>query len=464
MKTSTLLLSFLIIASTLQAQEITSNVYFDSDQYLLKTEGVTTLNELLLQVENKREYQFQIFGHTDSKGSIEYNQTLSENRANAVRNYLLSMGIDEYSVTIQEGFSELKPIDSNENAIGRQQNRRVEIRLSIPIVSKEPLVVKKQKPIISFDEEEETEEEAIVEVPIAFENDSLIIAEMGTEIDIPAGAFYPYKIKDLTISVTEVLTHTQMLEYGTVTVDYKGNCLASDGMVFVDVRNQKGKIVRPKKEITLRIPSDEIDDEMVFYKQRKSAGKLLWQRTKIKPKALRKKGRFYYQFSTRNIAGCNMDKPVGKIAGFFGKKPKPNPYFKTKKFKLNKPGTNPRGIARKKHKNKAPLTAYVSNGNTVIGAEYYKKNKFYFGQNTCPCIPQEEQILTVIGQDKNQEAYYFNQAMSALKMKGFWRWKRYVLKKKDFIKVNSKEELEAALEESLAALSEEKDRIVSSKK
>ncbi len=458
MKTSTLFLSFLIVLTSLQAQEITSNVYFDSDQYELKKEAVSTLNELLKRVEKENDYQFQIFGHTDSRGSIEYNQTLSDNRAKAVMSYLLYMGIDRNSVSIQRGFSELKPIDSNENEMGRQQNRRVEIRLSIPIAQEEQLVVKtKATPVHIKKIEEEIEEEIVfVDVPTFFENDSLIIAEMGTEVEIPAGTFHPYKIKDLTIIVTEVLTHSQMLEYGTITVDYRGNCLASDGMVFVDVRNQKGKKVRPKKDITIRIPSEEIDEEMMFYKQRKSGSRILWQRTKIKPTAIRKMNRNYYQFATRSIAGCNMDKPIGKIAGFFGKKPKPNPYFKTKKFRLDKPSS--------KGKSKMPLKAYVSNESTVIGAQYYKKNKFYFGPSACPCIAEDAQILTAIGFDKNNQLHYINKPMSELRLKGFWRWKRYVLKKKDFKKVNSKDELEEALNESLAALSTPKTEELLTKK
>jgi outer membrane protein OmpA-like peptidoglycan-associated protein len=68
-------------------------------------------------------------GHTDSVGSDEYNRNLSEQRAEAVRNYFIQQGIASDSVTAQ-GFGKTEPIASNDTAEGRQQNRRVELILS----------------------------------------------------------------------------------------------------------------------------------------------------------------------------------------------------------------------------------------------------------------------------------------------------------------------------------------------
>lgn len=71
----------------------------------------------------------QVEGHTDSVGSDEYNQSLSERRASAVRDYLVQQGIAANSVD-SRGFGKTQPIASNETAEGRQQNRRVELVLS----------------------------------------------------------------------------------------------------------------------------------------------------------------------------------------------------------------------------------------------------------------------------------------------------------------------------------------------
>jgi outer membrane protein OmpA-like peptidoglycan-associated protein len=71
----------------------------------------------------------QIEGHTDSVGTDEYNQTLSEKRAGAVRDYLVQQGIAADSIEAR-GFGKTQPIASNETPEGRQQNRRVELVLS----------------------------------------------------------------------------------------------------------------------------------------------------------------------------------------------------------------------------------------------------------------------------------------------------------------------------------------------
>jgi len=71
----------------------------------------------------------QVEGHTDSVGGDEYNQTLSERRAGAVRDYLVQQGILAESIEAR-GFGKTVPIASNDTSEGRQQNRRVELVLS----------------------------------------------------------------------------------------------------------------------------------------------------------------------------------------------------------------------------------------------------------------------------------------------------------------------------------------------
>lgn len=74
------------------------------------------------------ETTIQIAGHTDNTGSEEYNQRLSERRANAVKNGLVQMGVDLVRMTAV-GYGETRPIASNNTEAGRQMNRRVEIRI-----------------------------------------------------------------------------------------------------------------------------------------------------------------------------------------------------------------------------------------------------------------------------------------------------------------------------------------------
>ena len=70
----------------------------------------------------------QVSGHTDSTGSDAYNQKLSERRAESVKSALVGMGVNPARITTI-GYGESKPIASNSTEAGRQQNRRVEIRI-----------------------------------------------------------------------------------------------------------------------------------------------------------------------------------------------------------------------------------------------------------------------------------------------------------------------------------------------
>ena len=71
----------------------------------------------------------EVEGHTDSVGSDEYNQQLSERRADAVRNYLIEQGIPESSI-VARGLGKSNPVATNDTPEGRQQNRRVEMVIS----------------------------------------------------------------------------------------------------------------------------------------------------------------------------------------------------------------------------------------------------------------------------------------------------------------------------------------------
>jgi OOP family OmpA-OmpF porin len=71
----------------------------------------------------------QLEGHTDSYGSDEYNQSLSERRVTAVRDYLVAHAAPATKIVKVIGYGEVKPIDTNETDEGRANNRRVELRV-----------------------------------------------------------------------------------------------------------------------------------------------------------------------------------------------------------------------------------------------------------------------------------------------------------------------------------------------
>ncbi len=86
------------------------------------------LNRVANVLKQYPETNIQIAGYTDSSGSEDYNQRLSERRAESVKNALVGMGVTPSRLTTI-GYGESKPIASNNTEAGRQQNRRVEIRI-----------------------------------------------------------------------------------------------------------------------------------------------------------------------------------------------------------------------------------------------------------------------------------------------------------------------------------------------
>jgi outer membrane protein OmpA-like peptidoglycan-associated protein len=110
-----------------------ADVLFASGKYDLQPPAREALAKLSGIVLGHPGLRLDIEGHTDSVGSDAFNQQLSEQRANAVLQYLVSQGLPESSMT-SRGFGKSDPIASNDTPQGRQQNRRVEIIISGEVI------------------------------------------------------------------------------------------------------------------------------------------------------------------------------------------------------------------------------------------------------------------------------------------------------------------------------------------
>ncbi|AGX87012.1 outer membrane protein OmpA [Candidatus Symbiobacter mobilis] len=106
-----------------------ADAFFDFDKAVLKAEGKSKLDDLAAKVKGVSVDVILAVGHTDAIGTDAYNQGLSERRAAAVRNYLVSKGIDAARVKA-EGMGETKPVADNKTRDGRAQNRRVEVEVT----------------------------------------------------------------------------------------------------------------------------------------------------------------------------------------------------------------------------------------------------------------------------------------------------------------------------------------------
>jgi outer membrane protein OmpA-like peptidoglycan-associated protein len=101
--------------------------YFEFNSVIIKPDSEKTLRKVAKNLKSNAKYFIEVDGHTDSKGSEDYNQKLSERRAGSVMRFLVRNGVNPRRIRAK-GFGELNPIDDNETEEGRSRNRRVEIK------------------------------------------------------------------------------------------------------------------------------------------------------------------------------------------------------------------------------------------------------------------------------------------------------------------------------------------------
>ncbi len=109
------------------------NITFDVNQSSIRSNFYDVLNSVVLVVKEFDKTNIEVSGFTDSTGSDQYNQELSERRAASVGSYITSQGVASGRVWTR-GFGERNPVADNDTAEGRERNRRVELKL-IPITS-----------------------------------------------------------------------------------------------------------------------------------------------------------------------------------------------------------------------------------------------------------------------------------------------------------------------------------------
>jgi outer membrane protein OmpA-like peptidoglycan-associated protein len=99
---------------------------FDNGKATLQPGSYAILDRLIAYLQRKEDQRIEVGGHTDNVGKKEANQKLSQDRANAVRDYLVSKGIDPARITTK-GYGDTKPLETNKTEAGRAENRRIEV-------------------------------------------------------------------------------------------------------------------------------------------------------------------------------------------------------------------------------------------------------------------------------------------------------------------------------------------------
>lgn len=162
-----LCLVIFFIPLALTAQNRTScTVYFDFNKYDIIPTAATSLDSIFNFIRSQPSiFTIELYGHCDSIGTNDYNDTLSVKRTDAVKNYLAAMGLQSNTITKEEGFGKRQPLNNNASAYERFLNRRVIVtlvRVEIPdveIAIVEKIVEPEKKEVAKITE-------AAIEVPI----------------------------------------------------------------------------------------------------------------------------------------------------------------------------------------------------------------------------------------------------------------------------------------------------------
>ena len=104
------------------------NVLFETGKANLKSTSFKAIDELAAAMRAKTTMEVEIAGHTDNVGDKDTNLKLSQERAEAVRNYLIRKGIDSNRISAK-GYGDTKPVADNNTETGKQQNRRTEVKI-----------------------------------------------------------------------------------------------------------------------------------------------------------------------------------------------------------------------------------------------------------------------------------------------------------------------------------------------
>lgn len=111
--------------------QMPSGITFATDSSTVQPQFRPTLDKVADVLDRYNQTYVDVYGHTDSTGSAQYNQALSERRADAVADYLVSRGVQQARIEAI-GYGLTQPIASNDTVEGRAENRRVEIKI-VPI-------------------------------------------------------------------------------------------------------------------------------------------------------------------------------------------------------------------------------------------------------------------------------------------------------------------------------------------
>ncbi len=249
--------------SSLSAQNLKTNIYFQSGKHELSEEAKQELDRLVVCAKAEGDFDLDILAYTDDIGSQKYNKELAQRRAASVKNYLDAAQIRATDTRV-EGLGALALESKNNVNEQRQENRRVEVSFT-------PFKPESLNDFYSyfFQRNEQS-------FTIRQGKDQNIIGVKGTEVFIPAGSFQlqggaEIDDEEVIITLREAYNYQDMVLNNLSTVSH-GELIETGGMLYLDARTADGRPleIRPGKELLLTMPSDGKlpDDMQLFYADR----------------------------------------------------------------------------------------------------------------------------------------------------------------------------------------------------
>ena len=245
--------------------QIYTEVYFATDKSELTQDSKNILNAFLTNVKQYPYYDIVIKGNTDSDGSNDYNQKLSEKRIASVKSYFLIQSISPTSFDAM-ALGENEPIADNKSHSGKKKNRRVDIVAFCSQNTLEKTISTEIGIPLSistlFKELSNPTQDFLIEP----DSDTSILCANGTLIIIPAKSFDVPVGTKIKFSVKEVLTKADML-LENLTTTAQNRLLNSGGMIKIETFLENGKAVNLKdnRSLGVKIPTTNFEPQMEYF-------------------------------------------------------------------------------------------------------------------------------------------------------------------------------------------------------
>ena len=392
---------------------VTENIYYETAQYGLLVPQIRVLDKINRMAKEATRYQINLYGYTDHHGSFEYNDSLAQRRVGTAQDYMLLRRLDPDLITAHP-LGEI-PLEVGQNASpdSLQSNRRVTIQAHLTYIIQYFDTITYQ-----------------VNVPCP-EQDTIFITDNGTIIEVPGCAYQNSGIlrKDLEYELADAYTRRDMISGSLTTLTTQNECLKTSGMVKFYARDQYDDFVYTDegKYITVYVPTDLFEEEVNLFLASGRGQSFGWEPLGEKPEQLvdPNNNRKYYVYKTRGNFFINLD--IG--TGIFEEEittTLPNPHYKVRRFK------------------EPQLDTYLTGERSNLDGEFFKKRKFYF--SACECIPESERTVTLIATKRNKHFVYHKPLEEVrLKKQLFGKGTRYLIRKRDFDKIKSKDEISGVI-------------------